>query len=794
MATKEFRQIDLKVSEDGQTGTFLGRLSAYGKVDSYSDSVAPGAYKRTIEANKGRVPLLWMHQQSTPVGIAHLMDQEDGLWIKGELVLDDSVPNGKMAYTLLKRGVIKGLSIGFQAVQKEMKDDGIRLLKEIRLMEASIVTTPADEHAMVTDIKAMGDGTSDFAEELAERQIASAGYCLVDILQSSLMQAWWNAGYDDDGDLAEDMPQILSYAEGVINDFKEAFLKALAAYGAQSTDSDADDAKSVMAAAKLSMMERKASGKTKRVDGEDLPASAFLIVGSADDTSTWKLPVKFSTDDKTKCLVGDTPIPLMDGTTKPIKDVKEGDWVYSFDVERRTVAPGRVEASVLSGVQVPIIRVTLDNGEKVECTDNHPFLLLTGQYKMAGQLEPGDSIMPLYRSEHAMWRGKGQHVRKNYYERVFQPWYGTWEFTHRLSNREATNTPLFPGNHIHHIDEDHRNNRPDNLEQLSASEHMKRHADTCGWWGGRSQTQQGKALMARWNRPGAAVRQSQLVSAENDKRKRSGITYGRKRVDNLPAIYERYAAGESMKSLGQETGTSGHTLNRLFVEAGYTKLEVPCNVRTVSDIRDLHVEYMDGSTLRQIAVKAGVSTSALLYKWKALGLQAKKTTEEALNHKVLFVEVAGLADVYDLQVDKYENFAIGQGVFVHNSHVRNALARINQVQGVSSGELAAAKKKLMAIAKRLGIDAGKSNESPIEEKSGKKISAETAESMKSAHGHVKAAMESMKSAGMVLQSLYDGTPAGDGTDPDGSDSVKSGDPGTIPLVDLLKELKETFVA
>jgi HK97 family phage prohead protease len=40
--------------------------------------------------------------------------------------------------------------------------------------------------------------------------------------------------------------------------------------------------------------------KTKRVDGEDLPASAFAYVGDAKDTSTWKLPIKFSSEEKTK--------------------------------------------------------------------------------------------------------------------------------------------------------------------------------------------------------------------------------------------------------------------------------------------------------------------------------------------------------------------------------------------------------------------------------------------------------------------------------------------------------------
>lgn len=44
----------------------------------------------------------------------------------------------------------------------------------------------------------------------------------------------------------------------------------------------------------------KDGGKTKRVAGEDLPSSAFAFVGDAKDPKTWKLPIKFSDDGKTK--------------------------------------------------------------------------------------------------------------------------------------------------------------------------------------------------------------------------------------------------------------------------------------------------------------------------------------------------------------------------------------------------------------------------------------------------------------------------------------------------------------
>ena len=44
----------------------------------------------------------------------------------------------------------------------------------------------------------------------------------------------------------------------------------------------------------------KKDAKTKRVAGEDLTSDAFAHVGDEADTSTWKLPIKFSTDAKSK--------------------------------------------------------------------------------------------------------------------------------------------------------------------------------------------------------------------------------------------------------------------------------------------------------------------------------------------------------------------------------------------------------------------------------------------------------------------------------------------------------------
>ncbi len=49
----------------------------------------------------------------------------------------------------------------------------------------------------------------------------------------------------------------------------------------------------------------KVEGKTKKVGGYDLPASAFLHVGDAEKTETWKLPVDFPDDEATKTHLRD---------------------------------------------------------------------------------------------------------------------------------------------------------------------------------------------------------------------------------------------------------------------------------------------------------------------------------------------------------------------------------------------------------------------------------------------------------------------------------------------------------
>ncbi|HEX2739514.1 MAG TPA: RtcB family protein, partial [Rubrobacter sp.] len=96
---------------------------------------------------------------------------------------------------------------------------------------------------------------------------------------------------------------------------------------------------------------------------------------------------------------GDTKIPTLDGRSYPVKDLCEkgeefGVWSCKPD--------GKVVAAKARAHQTqrdaPLVRITLNNGEAVDCTPEHRFMLRDGSYLEADRLSPGASLMPFYTS------------------------------------------------------------------------------------------------------------------------------------------------------------------------------------------------------------------------------------------------------------------------------------------------------------------------------------------------------------------------------------------------------------
>ena len=148
----ERKRFALKIKAvDETTGTFTGMGAVYSNTDLGGDRLMPGSMTRTLAAGK-QFPLLWQHDPSNPIGTAKVTDTPLGLQVDGVLLLQD--PTAQKAYTFMKAGVIKGLSIGYETLQSKMNGD-VRELTELRLWEISVVTFPMNESATIASVKSL---------------------------------------------------------------------------------------------------------------------------------------------------------------------------------------------------------------------------------------------------------------------------------------------------------------------------------------------------------------------------------------------------------------------------------------------------------------------------------------------------------------------------------------------------------------------------------------------------------------------------------------------------------------
>lgn len=144
----------VKHVQPDETGSFEGYASVFNAVDQQHERVSPGAFQTSLSNWKKdhRLPkMLWQHDPQTPIGFWESMVEDDyGLFVRGKILLD--IQQGREAYTLLKSGVVDGLSIGFLA-KKTHLDGAVRVLDEVDLYEVSLVTFMANPHAKVTSFK-----------------------------------------------------------------------------------------------------------------------------------------------------------------------------------------------------------------------------------------------------------------------------------------------------------------------------------------------------------------------------------------------------------------------------------------------------------------------------------------------------------------------------------------------------------------------------------------------------------------------------------------------------------------
>ena len=190
------------------------------------------------------------------------------------------------------------------------------------------------------------------------------------------------------------------------------------------------------------------------------------------------------------CLDLATRIPLLDGRTLALNELIEEhqagkeNWVYSCDPVTGEVAPGKITWAGITRKDAEVLRMSLDNGKSVTCTEDHKIPVLGKGEVQAQHLTPDDSLIAFYTREKNIDR-KLKNERT--YTQVYDHAAKEWVYVHRMvgeffrtrgAHEEMTFLPEAASavkNLIHHKNYDRYDNTPSNLAYMNKSDHLAYH-------------------------------------------------------------------------------------------------------------------------------------------------------------------------------------------------------------------------------------------------------------------------------------------------------------------------------
>ena len=185
------------------------------------------------------------------------------------------------------------------------------------------------------------------------------------------------------------------------------------------------------------------------------------------------------------CLTGSTKIYVADGrryvSIKELAD--EGKDVPVFCYNKKTQKPEvkMMRRPRITGYNKKILKVTLDDGSSLRCTENHEFYMKDGSIKRADELKSGDRLHHLVSYNASLEEiFKGSNSRSSDYVWLNTGFANTLS-EHRLIAEFKLGRKLRVDEVVHHKDRNSLNNCCTNLMVMTKKEHDKLHtADMMG--------------------------------------------------------------------------------------------------------------------------------------------------------------------------------------------------------------------------------------------------------------------------------------------------------------------------
>jgi len=338
-----------------------------------------------------------------------------------------------------------------------------------------------------------------------------------------------------------------------------------------------------------------------------------------------------------ECIVGDTKILLLNGKKVKVKNLvgKKSFWVYSCTKEG-IIKPGLAHSARMVKKVSKIYRVYLDNKTYFDCTEDHPVMLRNGDFVKAKSLKSDDSLMPLnLRTE------DGYTFYKDNSRTICQEEKVSWMVIRELINKDLDSLIGFQKYHTHHKNNIRNDDNPNNLELLYYKDHCSETA--------KNRSDESNKII------GKKVKDAYILNKNNFKEKAlKGLKKGRKRMfsDSSPLR-------EKIRQKNSDLMTS---YNKRYVEDRILKILNKMLSNNIEINQNNYEQY-------RTEIYNGPLWKTIFKKFNSL--QDAIDIARNYNHTVYKIEIINMekeVEVYDISVEKYHNFAIDGGIFVHNCY------------------------------------------------------------------------------------------------------------------------------
>jgi HK97 family phage prohead protease len=291
--------IEWKADDSGDGNTLIGYASTFGNVDLGGDVVVKGAFTKTIENIKTNgIPLLADHFASTSSVLGTIYDATEdtkGLQIKARL---SQAPSAQDVAVKLREGHLNKMSIGYESMDDsydEVNGQKVRLLKEIKLWETSVVVFPMNPKASIERVKSVLNALDPEARR--------------DVLVEAAKADIQSKAPDDPAD-ASVISQALGWLTAIDAIVDEA-QESLSAYlGVPNPDDEVEPPKSIPAKGPGESAQGAPTTATEPPEGKEAPPNAGDEPAAAPDEGAsgwdrWKSAALLTDDDRADALADD---------------------------------------------------------------------------------------------------------------------------------------------------------------------------------------------------------------------------------------------------------------------------------------------------------------------------------------------------------------------------------------------------------------------------------------------------------------------------------------------------------